>query len=81
MLWSRLLEVCGASQVDQRQHAVTSRPMMSRYDPWVDILRTTVAAFSATVGGADAVTVQPFDRPLGRPDPFGHPSPATRWRC
>ena len=35
------------------------------------MLRTTVAAFSATVGGADAVTVQPFDRPLGRPDAFG----------
>ena len=70
-LWARLLEVCGASQVDQRQHAVTSRPMMSRYDPWVNMLRTTVAAFSATVGGADAVTVQPFDRPLGRPDAFG----------
>ena len=45
--------------------------MMSRYDPWVNMLRTTVAAFSATVGGADAVTVQPFDRPLGRPDAFG----------
>jgi methylmalonyl-CoA mutase len=34
-------------------------------------VRTTVAAFAATVGGADAVTVQPFDRPLGRPDAFG----------
>ena len=44
---------------------------MSRYDPWVNMLRTTVAAFSATVGGADSVTVQPFDRPLGRPDAFG----------
>ena len=56
---------------EQRQHAVTSRPMMSKYDPWVNMLRTTVAAFAATVGGADAVTVQPFDRPLGRPDAFG----------
>ena len=45
--------------------------MMSKYDPWVNMLRTTVAAFAATVGGADAVTVQPFDRPLGRPDAFG----------
>ena len=45
--------------------------MMSAYDPWVNMLRTTVAAFAATVGGADAVTVQPFDRPLGRPDAFG----------
>jgi methylmalonyl-CoA mutase len=50
---------------------VTSRPMMSKYDPWVNMLRTTVAAFAAGVGGADSVTVIPFDSPLGRPDAFG----------
>ena len=51
------------------QHAVTSRPMMSAYDPWVNMLRTTVAAFAAGVGGADAVTVRPFDGPSGVPTP------------
>ena len=56
---------------EQHQHAVTSRPMMSKYDPWVNMLRTTVAAFAAGVGGADAVTVLPFDSPLGAPDAFG----------
>jgi methylmalonyl-CoA mutase len=71
LLWRRMVELCEAPPVEQRQHAVTSRPMMSRYDPWVNMIRTTVAAFAATVGGADAVTVQPFDRPLGRPDVFG----------
>ena len=45
--------------------------MMSKYDPWVNMLRTTVAAFAAGVGGADAVTVLPFDSPLGAPDAFG----------
>jgi methylmalonyl-CoA mutase len=35
------------------------------------MLRGTVAAFSAGVGGADAVTVLPFDSRLGRPDAFG----------
>ena len=45
--------------------------MMSKYDPWVNMLRTTVAAFAAGVGGADSVTVIPFDSPLGRPDAFG----------
>ena len=44
---------------------------MSKYDPWVNMLRTTVAAFAAGVGGADAVTVLPFDSPLGTPDAFG----------
>lgn len=72
-LWARVLELSGATPgvVAQRLHAVTSRPMMSRYDPWVNMLRTTVAAFAAGVGGADSVTVLPFDAPLGRPDAFG----------
>jgi methylmalonyl-CoA mutase len=71
-LWARVLELSGATtEHQQRQHVVTSRPMLSAYDPWVNMLRTTVAAFAAGVGGADAVTVLPFDSPLGRPDAFG----------
>ncbi len=70
-LWARALELCGVTGVDQRQHVVTSRAMMSKYDPYVNMLRTTVAAFAAGVGGADAVTVLPFDSPLGQPDAFG----------
>ena len=42
-------------------HAVTSAPMMTRRDPWVNMLRTTLAAFGAGVGGADTVQVLPFD--------------------
>jgi methylmalonyl-CoA mutase len=70
-LWARMLELSGAAGVEQRQHVVTSRPMMSRYDPWVNMLRTTVAAFAAGVGGADSLTVLPFDSVLGRPDGLG----------
>ena len=44
--------------------------MTTRRDPWVNMLRTTVACFAAGVGGADAVTVQPFDAALGLPDSF-----------
>ena len=72
-LWARVLELSGAGpdHRGQRQHAVTSRPMMSRYDPWVNMLRGTVGAFAAGVGGAEAVTVVPFDEPLGLPDALG----------
>jgi methylmalonyl-CoA mutase len=35
------------------------------------MLRTTVAAFAAGAGGADSVTVLPFDTALGVPDAFG----------
>ena len=70
-LWSRVLEASGGTDVPQAQHVMTSRPMMAAVDPWVNMLRGTVAAFSAGVAGADAVTVVPFDEPLGRPDAFG----------
>lgn len=70
-LWARVAEVCGAPGAGaQRQHAVTSPVMMSRRDPWVNMLRTTVACLGAGVGGADSVTVLPFDHSLGLPDAF-----------
>ncbi|MER5939969.1 methylmalonyl-CoA mutase subunit beta [Streptomyces sp. NPDC001928] len=68
-LWARVSEVCGAPSA-QVQHAVTSPVMMSRRDPWVNMLRTTVATLAAGVGGADSVTVLPFDHALGLPDAF-----------
>ncbi len=71
-LWTRVLELSGVDgPAPVRIHAVTSRPMLSVRDPWVNMLRTTIAAFAAGVGGADAITVVPFDSPLGAPDAFG----------
>ncbi len=71
-LWDRVGDASGASPEAraQRQHAVTSSVMTTKHDPWVNLLRTTVACFAAGVGGADAVTVQPFDAALGLPDSF-----------
>ncbi|MFF3948581.1 methylmalonyl-CoA mutase small subunit [Streptomyces sp. NPDC001902] len=70
-LWARVAQVCGATAaVGQRQHVVTSPVMMTRRDPWVNMLRTTVATLGAGVGGADSVTVLPFDHALGLPDAF-----------
>lgn len=71
-LWNRVCELSGVSPEagGQRQHAVTSMPMMTVYDPWVNMLRVTVAAFAAGVGGAQAVTVLPFDSARGLPSAF-----------
>ncbi|WP_432827065.1 methylmalonyl-CoA mutase family protein [Dactylosporangium sp. CA-092794] len=70
-IWSRVAQVCEAPHLGgQRLHAVTSDAMMTARDPWSNLLRTTVACFAAGVGGADAVTVQPFDARLGLPDGF-----------
>jgi methylmalonyl-CoA mutase len=61
-LWARVAEVVGAPDCGAANlHAVTSLPMMTQRDPWVNMLRTTLAAFSAGVGGADTITVHPFD--------------------
>ncbi|WNF25524.1 methylmalonyl-CoA mutase family protein [Streptomyces sp. C11-1] len=70
-LWARVAEASGAPGAGaQRQHAVTSPVMMTRRDPWVNMLRTTLATLGAGVGGADSVTVLPFDHALGLPDAF-----------
>jgi methylmalonyl-CoA mutase len=68
--WARVIEQCGiaVSAGGQRQHAVTSWPMMTSRDPWNNILRATLACFAASVGGADAITVIPFDAVIGQPD-------------
>ncbi|MGV0742665.1 methylmalonyl-CoA mutase small subunit [Mycolicibacterium sp. XJ870] len=61
-LWARVAEVVGEPSTGAATvHAVTSLPMMTQRDPWVNMLRTTLAAFSAGVGGADTVQVLPFD--------------------
>ena len=67
--WSRIAEASGASPEArlQRQHAVTSRSMLTRYDPMVNVLRSTVAAFAAGVAGVDSQCVLPYDTAIGAP--------------
>ncbi|MGP4053359.1 methylmalonyl-CoA mutase small subunit [Mycobacterium sp. 4D054] len=61
-VWARVAEVVGEPEAGAATlHATTSLPMMTARDPWVNMLRTTVAAFAAGVGGADTLVVHPFD--------------------
>jgi methylmalonyl-CoA mutase len=71
-LVARIAEACGASQAADRLAlwASTSERMLARRDPWVNMLRTTVACAGAAFGGADAITVLPFTWALGPPDAF-----------
>ena len=69
-LWARVEQACGLEPEPIRLHAETAWRMTTRRDPWVNMLRTTVAAFSAGIGGADAITVLPFTAALGLPDAF-----------
>src|SRR6202012_3119538 len=73
-LWARVAEVVGEPESGAAVvHAETSLPMMTQRDPWVNMLRTTLAAFGAGVGGADTVLVYPFDVAI----PGGFPGMAT----
>ena len=71
-IWARVLEASGVdpAAAPQLQQAVTSRAVYSRRDPWVNMLRATTAAFAAGVGGADSVTVLPFNEAFGPADDF-----------
>jgi methylmalonyl-CoA mutase len=69
-LWARVEEACGLTPQPIFISAETAWRMMTRRDPYVNMLRTTVAVFSAAVGGADAITVLPFTAALGLPDRF-----------
>jgi methylmalonyl-CoA mutase len=70
MLWARAVESFGGSAESARAriYARTSRWNETIYDPHVNALRATTEAMSAVLGGADSVTVAPFDECYKRPD-------------
>lgn len=51
-------------------HSITSRWNKTIYDPCVNLLRTQTEAMSAVLGGADSLTVDPFDMVFRQPDEF-----------
>ncbi|PWB84302.1 MAG: methylmalonyl-CoA mutase, partial [Methylocystaceae bacterium] len=69
-LWARIEAASGLTPAPIHIHAETAWRMATRRDPWNNLLRTTLAAFGAAIGGADAITVLPFTQALGTPDEF-----------
>lgn len=67
-LWAGVEAAAGLSPKPIHIHSETAWRMMTRRDPHVNILRATVACFSAGLGGADVVSVLPFTQALGLPD-------------
>jgi methylmalonyl-CoA mutase len=67
-LWARVEGACGLPPSPLHLHAETAWRMMTRVDPHVNLLRTTMAVFSAALGGADSISVLPFTQALGLPD-------------
>jgi methylmalonyl-CoA mutase len=69
-LWACVEEACGLVPEPAFVSAETAWRMMTRRDPWVNMLRTTVATFAAGIDGANAITALPFTAALGLPDRF-----------
>lgn len=62
-LWARVLELSAVPEAERHSplFARTSDRMLAAIDPWSNMLRATTAGFAAAVGGADGLTVTPFD--------------------
>ncbi|MGA0561031.1 methylmalonyl-CoA mutase family protein [Ancylobacter sp. VNQ12] len=67
-LWAAALGACGVEARPVALHMETAWRSLTRRDPYVNLLRGTVAAFAAGVGGADSLAVLPFTQGLGLPD-------------
>ncbi len=62
LLWARALSAAGEGpNVGLLLLAKMSPRIMSAYDPHVNLLRGTAAAFGAAIGGATGIEVLPFD--------------------
>ena len=69
-LWARVEQASGLTPQPAYVASETAWRMMTRHDPYVNMLRTTAAVTVAGVGGTDAVTALPFTLALGLPDRF-----------
>jgi methylmalonyl-CoA mutase len=70
LLWARIEDACGLTPKPLFITADTAWRMLTQRDPYVNMLRATIATFSAGLGGANAITVLPHTLALGLPDPF-----------
>jgi methylmalonyl-CoA mutase len=69
-LWIRVEETCGLPATPTYVAAETAWRTMTRRDPYVNMLRTTIAVAAAGLGGADSITALPHTAALGLPDAF-----------
>lgn len=64
-LWAELLDSLDIDQSPAYIYAETSYRMSSNLDPYVNLLRSTIACFSAGIGGANQIGVLPLSAAIG----------------
>ena len=71
LLWARALAAAGESpNQDLLLLAKMPHRVLTAYDPHVNLLRATAAAFGAAIGGAAGIEVLPFDEAAGSATAF-----------
>jgi methylmalonyl-CoA mutase len=70
LLWARIEQASGLAPKPIFVAADTAWRMLTQRDAYVNMLRATMATFSAGLAGANAVTVLPHTLALGLPDAF-----------
>jgi len=68
LAWARIQEACGLEPRAAHVQAESAWRMMTARDPYVNVMRGAIAAFSAGLGGADSVSVLPHTLAVGLPD-------------
>ena len=66
-LWAKALVASGASPRAPRLHVRTAASAFTARDPWLNLLRGGYQGLQGAVTGAWALTIAPYDTPLGVP--------------
>ncbi len=71
-LWSNAVEQFGGNEQSKalRTHCQTSGWSLTEQDPYNNIIRTTIEALAATLGGTQSLHTNAFDEALGLPTEF-----------
>jgi methylmalonyl-CoA mutase len=70
LLWARIESACGLEPAPLYIAADTAWRMLTQRDSYVNMLRATMATFSAGIAGANSINVLPHTLAIGLPDPF-----------
>jgi methylmalonyl-CoA mutase len=73
LLWARLMRPFGpkkAESLSLRTHCQTSGVSLTEQDPYNNVVRTTIEAMAAVLGGTQSLHTNSFDEALALPTPF-----------
>src|SRR5687767_5837915 len=73
LLWHRIIEGFGAKNAKSkmlRTHCQTSGVSLTEQDPWNNVVRTTVEAMAAVLGGTQSLHTNSFDEAIALPTDF-----------